>query len=391
VAAAISHEWDPGQEFGTRVYVNNADFGYDNGGSGPAGRVDEGSSKHRTLAAFSKNRVTSNWTSTITLSQSETERDDMATNIASPNHMEYKGTTNMFQWNNEIVLMPDWTATVGATRSREKAAITAWSNLDRSRSNYSLYGGVNGKIQAHGIQANLRYDHVGDSGSDTTAYLGYGYDLTSSWKVIASASTAFLAPTLYQLYDSGNGNPNLKAERSRSKEAGIQYASGSTLVRTVFFETDTSDLIDWVSTGGWTGKYFNVGKAKNHGMEVTASTRWRETDLRASLTLQSPVDKTTGTALSRRAKTLASLAASRSLGLWRVGGDIQYVGHRDDSQYNTYELSSYLLANLNVRYQINREVSVYGRIENLLDRDYQTAYGYDQPSRGCFAGIEWRE
>ena len=41
----------------------------------------------------------------------------------------------------------------------------------------------------HNLQANVRYDHVDDAGADTTGYLGYGYDLTSNWKLLASAST----------------------------------------------------------------------------------------------------------------------------------------------------------------------------------------------------------
>jgi len=51
---------------------------------------------------------------------------------------------------------------------------------------------------------------------------------------------------------------------------------------------------------------------------------------------------------------------------------------------------SYVLANLNGRYKVSKEVSLYGRIENLFDRDYQTVYGYNQAPFGVFAGVEWR-
>ena len=34
-----------------------------------------------------------------------------------------------------------------------------------------------------------------------------------------------------------------------------------------------------------------------------------------------------------------------------------------------------------------RPVEVFGRVENLLDKDYQTAAGYNQAPRGVFAGI----
>jgi len=238
------------------------------------------------------------------------------------------------------------------------------------------------------LQINLRHDRVGGSGSDTTGYLGYGYAVTSAWKLIASTSTAFLAPSLYQIYDPKYGNSGLKAERAQSGEFGAQYAAGSTLVRAVLFESRTHDQID---SDPMTWQFVNISKARNRGMELSASSRIADMDVRASLTLQNPVDDTTGEVLSRRAKTLASMALSKSFGAWRVGGDVQYVGRRDNNAYDTIELSSYVLANMNVRYQLRKDVSLYGRIENLFDREYQTAYGYNQAPRGVFAGIEWRQ
>ncbi len=390
----ISHEWSKGNEIGMRIYANDADFEYDNAGSGPSNRSDTGKSRQHTASLFSKNRLMSNWLSTVTVSENDTWRTDIG-KVGSTlrSDSDYRSRSSMAQWTNEVMLTPNWIMTAGIDGARERAdfntANYAWFSFDdvnRSRSTSSVYAGLNGKVDAHSLQVNVRNDHVSGSGSDTTGYLGYGYSLTPTWKVIASTSTAFLAPTLYQLY-SQYGNSDLKAERSRSKEAGIQYASGAMLVRAVLFESKTSDMIGYDS-------FFNsvnIDRARNHGMEMSATSRVADIDVRASLTLQSPKDETTGDQLARRAKTLASLAASKSFNAWRVGGDVQYVGHRDNSAYDTYELSSYVLTNLNVRYQVNKQVSVYGRIENLFDREYQSVYGYNQPDRGFFAGVEWRQ
>ncbi|RJX32157.1 MAG: TonB-dependent receptor [Oxalobacter sp.] len=392
VAGAISHEWSRGHEIGTRFYGYDAKFSYDNGGSGPNTRIDEGTSENRTLSVFSKNRLIPNWLSTVTVSETETLRKDTGTNLGVvSSDSRYKGNTSMLQWTNEVMLTPNWIATIGVDAAKERADVYSFgwgvNQYEKSRSNASAYAGLNGKYDTHSLQANVRRDHVGGAGSDTTGYLGYGYALTSSWKAIANVSTAFLAPTLYQLYDPLYGNSDLTAERSRSKEVGLQYTAGSTLIRTVFFESKTRDMIGYDSS--W--NTVNIDESSNRGMETSASGRIMGIDARASLTLQSPKDETTGDALSRRAKTLASVAASRFFGAFRLGGDIQYVGHRDNSGYDDYELSSYVLTNLNARYQINKEVSVYGRVENVFDKDYQTAYGYNQAERGFFAGIEWRQ
>lgn len=395
VAGSVSHEWRRGHEIGARLYANDAKFSYDGGGDGPSTRIDDGTSKQKTIAAFSKNRFLPNWLSTITASETEIKRRDTTIGgLYGDSDARYKGNTTMMQWTNEWMLSPNWAMTAGVDAAKEKAdtyaSYSVPTDFYHSRSNSSFYGGVNGKIDAHSFQVNTRNDHVGGSGSDTTGYLGYGYALTPTWKLIASTSTAFLAPTLYQLYDNTYGNSDLKAERSRSKEAGIQYASGPTLVRAVIFETHTRDLI------GYTTTYINIGKASNRGMEMNAVSHIMGVDARASLTLQSPKDDTTGDQLARRAKTLASLAASKSFSALRIGGDVQYGGHRPDSDYTTWpatsvDVSSYVLFNLNARYQVSKELSVYGRIENVFDREYQTAYGYNQAERGFFAGIEWRQ
>lgn len=397
INAAISREWGPGNEFGARLYAYDAKYDYDGGGSGVPEQNDYGKSQEWTAAVFSKNRFTADWDSTVTLSHTEMEKsfysrggewEDSASN--------YNSYISRAQWHNQLALSSDWIATAGMDIAREKGDIDAQSRV--SRTNHSMYAGVNGRMGNHSLQLNARYDHAEETGSDTTGYLGYGYDLTSSWKLIASASTAFLAPTLYQLYESvwGYGNRQLEAERSRSYEAGLQYTRGNTLVRATFFDTHTRDMIDSV----WNGsayQYFNVDRVKNKGFELNGQMQLAGLDIRGNLTLQDPENRDTGKQLDRRAKKTASLNVSKTLGAWYVGGDMHYEEHRPDRKYNpaTYSsekarLPSYAVFNVNARYQVNKEVSVFARIENLFDKDYQTAYGYDMPDRGFFAGINWK-
>jgi vitamin B12 transporter len=287
VAGSVSHEWSRGNEIGARFYGDNAKFSYDNGGSGPSTRIDKGRSEQNTYAIFSKNRLTSNWLSTLTASETETLRKDTGTNggvVLSDSR--YKGSTSMLQWTNELMLTSNWVTTAGFDLAKERADVYAsgWSltQFDTSRSNSSAYAGLNGKLYAHSVQFNVRNDHVGNSGSDTTGYLGYSYAFTPIWKVIASTSTAFLAPTLYQLDDPAYGNPDLKAERSRSKEIGLQYVAATTLVRGVFFESHTQDMIGYDPI---TWRPINIDKASNRGFEMSASSRIANVDVRSSLTL----------------------------------------------------------------------------------------------------------
>lgn len=382
INASLSQKLNEDHELGIRLYMYDAKFEYDGGERGTPGQYDWGKSKQWIGSIYSKNRITKDWLSTVTVSQAEHRREY---NTEYENGSDYKSNmkteTSMLQWNNSIALSSDWMLTTGLDVANEKVKN---DDISHSRDKYSAFAGVLGKIGKHNLQTNIRYDHVDDSGADTTGYLGYGYDLTSEWKLLGSVSTSFLAPNLYQQYDPYSGNKNLKSERSTNYEAGIQYAKGKDLVRLSVFEWHTRDLIDYVQTGHYTGEYYNVGRAKNTGVELNAQTEIFGLDIGSNLTWQNPKDRETDEQLDRRAKIFGTVNVSKTVGQWYLGSDIQYTGHRPDGDH---DLGAYTLVNLNARYNINKNVSLYARIENLFDKDYETVYGYNQPDRGAYVGV----
>ena len=49
------------------------------------------------------------------------------------------------------------------------------------------------------------------------------------------------------------------------------------------------------------------------------------------------------------------------------------------------------MANLTARYTLSPTLTLTARIDNLFDREYQTAYGYNQPGRAIYAGLVWKQ
>jgi vitamin B12 transporter len=45
---------------------------------------------------------------------------------------------------------------------------------------------------------------------------------------------------------------------------------------------------------------------------------------------------------------------------------------------------------LTASYTVSKQVKLFGRIENVFDRDYETVFGYRQPGRGVFVGASWQ-
>ncbi len=396
--ANLSHKLNADHQFGARFFYNHAKYDYDY--MGATDDDSHGRSKNLYVSLFSKNRFTKDWLSTVTLSYNRLDRDYYENNV--PWGMDsangYESESKRLQWDNQIALNADWTLTAGIDAVREDADISMnyknWSfyNSDYSvdRNRYSAYAGLLGNMGDHHLQANVRYDHIEDAGAKTTGYLGYSYDLTPNWKALASVSTAFLAPTLYQVYDPNYGNQGLKAESSTSYEAGMQYASGKDLVRLTVFESHVRDQIASVGS-----HYTNIGRVKNTGVELTAqSDVYGWFDLKANMTWQNPKDQDTGERLIRRSKWFGTLSASKTLGKWYFGADVSYNSHRPDIAYDsmTYanrsvDLSSYALVDLNARYDITKNVSVYARVQNLFDKQYETYYGYNQWGRAGFIGV----
>ena len=95
-------------------------------------------------------------------------------------------------------------------------------------------------------------------------------------KLHASAGTGAKAPTLYQLYDTAYGTPNLKPEESFGYDAGIDQSlfNGRVIASLTGFSNDFSNLINFVSDpanpcrGIQTGCYVNVARAETYGLEV---------------------------------------------------------------------------------------------------------------------------
>lgn len=391
--ASVSQRLNKDHEIGARFYMYNARFDFDSG-SGPEDNAF-GKSKQKTASIFSKNRWTKDWLSTVTLSYTDMDRPTQVVNTvpgmwgSNDYKSRYQNQATRIQWENQISLSENWTLTAGVDGTNERGKVgDGYSTHSYDGDKYSAFAGLIGKMGNHNLQANVRYDHVDDAGADTTGYLGYGYDLTSNWKLLASASTSFLAPNLYQRYVPIYGNKDLKSEHSTNYEGGIQYANNKDLLRLTVFQWHTRDLIS--TDANW--NYINIGKAKSTGVELNAATNLVGLDVRANLTWQDPKNRETDKQLLKRAKFFGSLNISKTMGAWYFGGDIQYNGSRDDykSVVDTYNLNSYWLVNLNARYNINKNVSLYARIENLLNKDYETTYGYEQPGRGAYVGVNFK-
>jgi len=248
---------------------------------------------------------------------------------------------------------------------------------------------------AHTLQVNVRGDDDSDFGHKATGSLGYAYSFADGWRVSASTGTAFRAPSLYQRF-SQYGKPGLAPEEARNQEIALRYAKGGDEFSATLYRSRYSNQIVFgpgKNNGGTCpstlGCYTNIAKAKNDGLTLAAATRVQAVRIGASLDLQNPKDVTTNQLLGRRARKALKLTADTQLAGVDLGAEVQAVGRRFDTNKETNPLGGYTLLNLSAKKAISNSWELVGRIDNLGDKNYETAKDYATAGRQLYIGLRW--
>ena len=219
----------------------------------------------------------------------------------------------------------------------------------------------------------------------TTAYLFKQTDT----KLKGSYGTGFKAPSLTQLYHPlWGGNADLKAERSDGWDVGIEQRLPAMEVSlgATWFRIDYSDMITWDNAF----LYSNIQKAHTRGLELSATAKPADGIIcKATYTYTKTNDGTTGKELARRPRHKASFDINYSfLQKANLNLGLIYVGSRYDDTANNQTMPSYTLVNLAASYDVTKNLQLFGRIDNLLDREYEEVYGYGTPGIGAYGGVK---
>jgi vitamin B12 transporter len=136
----------------------------------------------------------------------------------------------------------------------------------------------------------------------------------------------------------------------------------------------------------------NVGQATTQGAEAFAAfALTSRLNLRADYTYTEARDDLTGQELLRRPMNKASLTAFwKATDRLTVTAQAIYVGPwLDYNRPGTEELMApgYTLVNLAATYAVTERVSVFARINNLLNQQYEDPLGFLRPGFGIYGGL----
>ncbi len=351
------------------------------------------------------------WEQIIGLSYTDHDRTTRNnTDPAHPTDLErssYDGNIVRLDWQHNLRLHETNTLTVGFETEEEKARSRYYSQ--------SAWGPFSSVFSRKSVRTNscyvqdaislwdrwfttigFRYDDHEVFGSQTTYRLATTYHIRETGtRLKASLGTGFKAPTLFQLY-SAYGDPTLRPEKSNGCDIGIEQDlfGGALTLGITLFRNNIRQMIDF-DTATWT--YNNVAEAKTRGVEATAT--WRPTDafsLLLAYTYTRTLDKAARQRLLRRPAHKASLQANyRLTKKLNLNARVIYVGRRDDMDFSTFpaarvSLDDYVVADLGATYDVNPNLQVFARVENVFDKTYEEVKGYGTRGFGAFAGFRAR-
>lgn len=359
--------------------------------------------RHRTAGAyaFATFAPMTRWKSTVRIAQGVDRTESPEAVIGDPVSL-FRTTQNQYAWQNDVAL-PLGSLLVGFERLEQEVDSTKNFSV-KSRSINSAMLGWTATINAHAVQLNARSDDNSQFGQHQTWLAGYGYQLTPGWRVAASIGTAFKAPTMNDLYfpttpGVGGGNANLQPEESRNAEVSLRFQQGPHQARVTYFHNKIRNLIEWTTDPNtFFSTPANVGQARIEGFELAAGTRIGNWLLNANATFQDPKDVDTDQQLRRRAKAFGNLAATYVSGAFKGGIEWKMVGTRYDDPHwqtrmNQVRMGSYALTNLFADYVLGKDWSLFARIDNLFDKQYDIARStsviYGTPGLSAFAGIRY--
>lgn len=243
------------------------------------------------------------------------------------------------------------------------------------------------------FSAGVRLDDHERFGNATTFRVTANYyDEDSGWRLRGNYGEGFKAPSPFQLtfVCCGGTAPNsaLKPESSKAWEIGLEKASPNDDFRfsATFFRRKTRNLIDFSFVGGI---FENISQSRAKGIELGLEfAPRRDLSLSANYTYLTARDRASG---SQRARVPKSAAFARLE--WRPGRklntalSVTYNGKESDA-FGT--VGEWLRLDLKASYKLHEQVELFGRIDNLLDENYQDVFGFGTPGISAFAGLRVR-
>ncbi len=255
------------------------------------------------------------------------------------------------------------------------------------------FGYAEGRVGRLSLAPSLRVDAAAGQAA-LSPRLGLGYVLTPALRLVASAGHAFRTPTFNDRFWQPGGNPDLRAERGWTVDAGLRWQHGPHSAEVTGYASAVSDQIAWLpgETGVWSPH--NVGRVETRGVEVSAETAlarvpgqpyaglfYTFTDARDR---SEPGAPAYNQPLRYVPREQARLYAGLKVGWLAFDAGLRYTGRRFVRTDGQAPLAPFGVAELGIRLDVpapGGRLSAAATLDNALDAHYSVLQGYPMPPR----------
>ena len=247
------------------------------------------------------------------------------------------------------------------------------------------------------LNAGARWNSHSAYGNQLVYNLNPSFDFKSlPLKIISSYSTAFVTPSLYQLY-SQYGNAQLTPEKNSTIEAGFETQLCNKKLKwnvVGFYREQTNFIGFYFNPVTYDSNYINIdGLNKAKGIETQVSWTLSNTIKWNSNYTYTQVDEALSRLIPKHKINSAMDVKLTERFFWNV--NYQYVDARKDAFFdgNTYattqvKLGSYQLVNTLTRYEIiKNKLTLFASVNNIFNVDFVENIGYSALGRNYKLGL----
>jgi vitamin B12 transporter len=335
---------------------------------------------------------------------------DSGTNLRR-HHLDYRA---------DVSISPSQTITAAFAHDAERGVLTDYRSTAAPQRPARHNTGTTVQYEATpgpvSVVGGVRFENNGSFGfyaapRATVSWLvRSGGGIAAATRLRGSAGLGIKEPTFLQSYSPNpgfQGNPNLKPERSRGFDVGLEQRLAHDRVRAeaTYFANHFDDLISLgpFDPVTYASQYANIGETRASGLELAANAVvHRGLQVRGNYTLlDSKVIRSTssspifapGKRLYRRPRHSGSMQASFTRDRLSVTLGAIFVGSRVDTDFYFPTITSdkaYAAWNAGGDVRISHGTSGFVVIENLANRDYMDPIGYPALGRTVRAGVRAR-
>ena len=348
------------------------------------------------------------WVQTLSGQFSRNKRDTKAVPFfpggAPSLHTQIDSNFYAIDWQNEVRVIKNNVVTLGLEQGWEEVD---FSTYDDTRNNFAVYMQDQFTfLERYFGTAGFRYDNSSDFEDKVTYRFTFGASVPTIHTIFrTSYGTGFKAPSLSQLNPlSFGGNPNLDPEKSKGADISAETSifDGRYVSSVTFFWNEVDDLIIGVfDPMTFSFLNFNIDHSESYGVEATADVEiiknlrfsgnytYTHTEAKGN---PAGFGITNGSRLLRRPTHKASMDL-----IWNfldnrgeLAANVLYVGNRRDLHPVTFSAvtaSDYVTLNLTGRFKINEWLTIFGRVDNVWDEDYEDVPGFGTAGVSAYGGI----